>query len=278
MSETLEPRWRQLTARTWYCTLEPAGVNVGLVVGDDAAVLVDAGGSAAQGRALLDSAAEVAGVPVRHVVVTHNHWDHWFGIAGMPGIVSVAHENVLATPASAETLERAAELGIEPPRPSETFAIARALSPGGVRMELLHFGGGHTNSDVLVVVSPDDVVFAGDMLEQGQDPQFDETSNIRNWPTALDGVLGASTEATVFVPGHGEPVDRTFAFIQRAEIGMLHGNTELLIQQGVRLPDAIASDDWPFTRETLEVALPLVYAELEAQGISPRTQLPILGL
>ena len=32
-------------------------------------------------------------------------------------------------------------------------------------------------------------------LEQGGDPQVDETTSLSNWPTVLDGVLGACTDA-----------------------------------------------------------------------------------
>lgn len=271
--------WHELTPRVFMTTLDPERVNVGLVVGTDAAMLIDAGTSAQQGAELLASATERAGVPVTHVVVTHNHWDHWFGIAGMPGVTSLAHENLVETDASEDTRARAAEQGLDPlPAPSETFSIARAVNVGGVRVEMVHFGGGHTGSDVFVLVPSENVLFAGDMLEEGTDPQFDETSNIRNWPTAVDGVLGAANETTHIVPGHGSVVDRTFAFIQRAEIGMLYGNTEMLIQQGTKLADAAKASEWPFTDATLELALPLIYAELEAVGIKPRTQLPISGI
>ncbi|NHB83803.1 hypothetical protein G7085_01430 [Tessaracoccus sp. HDW20] len=94
----------------------------------------------------------------------------------------------------------------------------------------------------------------------------------------LDGVLGASTGSTLFVPGHGRVVDRDFAFVQRAEIAMIYSQTEMLIQQGTRLEDAAAATEWPFTAETLAVALPKAYAELKAKGIEPKTQLPILSL
>lgn len=272
--------WRPVTERVWVATCEPESVNVGLVVGDDAALLVDAGSSPDQGVAILTAATERAGVPVTHVVVTHNHHDHWFGIAGMAGVTSIAHENLVEAEPTAATRAFADRLGLtELPRPTQTFSIAKSVNlGGGVRVELLHFGGAHTTSDVLVFVPDQDIVFAGDMLEEGADPSFDESSNIRNWPTALDGILGAAKDSTRFVPGHGDVVDRTFAFIQRAELGMLHGNTEMLIQQGTKLADAADASEWPFGRETLDVALPLIYAELAAKGVTPKTHLPIFGV
>lgn len=271
--------WREITARVFIATLDPERVNVGLVVGDDAALLVDAGSSPQQGAALLASATSQAGVPVSHVVITHNHWDHWFGLAGMPGIHSIAQENLVDTRPSEDTSAKASELNLEElPAPSETFAMAKVVKLAGLHIEILHFGGGHTNCDSFVFVPSENVLFTGDLLEQGADPQFDETSRIKDWPNTLDGVLGATNENTHFIPGHGDVVDRTFAFIQRAEIGMLYGNTEYLIGQGTKLEDAAAASEWPFTNETLAVALPLIYSELAAKGLKPRTQLPITGV
>lgn len=258
--------WRQLAPRTWITTVEPHGVNVGLVIGDDSAALIDAGNDAAQGSALLASAGRLSPVPVEHVVITHHHDDHWGGLAGMSGIESYGHASLLDQNPPAELV------------PSETFHLAGAIDLGGVLLELLHLGDAHTRGDLTIVVNGENLIFAGDLLESSGDPQFDETSSVQNWPTVLDGALGVSNEHTVFVPGHGEPVDRDFAFRQRAEISMISSTAEMFIQQGVKLEDAYDKTEWPFSRETLEAALPLVYDALAAKGIAPRTQLPIFGV
>lgn len=254
--------WRQLSPRVFVTTVDPHGVNVGLVVGDESAALIDAGNDADQGASLLASAWQQAGVPVLHVVITHQHDDHWAGLAGMRGVESYGHASLLDLPG---------------PAPTRTFYLAEAIDLGGVRLELLHLGEAHTKSDVTVIVDGEKVVFAGDLLESSGDPQFDETSSVQNWPTVLDGALGVSKHDTVFVPGHGEPVDRDFAFRQRAEISMIYSTAEMFIQQGIALTDAYDKTEWPFSRETLETALPLVYDALAAKGIKPRTQLPIFG-
>ena len=99
---------------------------------------------------------------------------------------------------------------------------------------------------------------------------------LKEWPAALDGVLGLVSEDTVLVPGHGEPVDRVFAFTQRAEISAVYGQVEHLIGQGVKLEDALAAGDWPYDDETITAVLPTAYAQLAAEGKVPRTQLRLL--
>ena len=41
---------------------------------------------------------------------------------------------------------------------------------GGVRVEAVHLGRGHTDGDLVVVVPGSDVVFAGDLVESAGPP------------------------------------------------------------------------------------------------------------
>ena len=138
-----------------------------------------------------------------------------------------------------------------------------------------------TQADIVAVVPGEDVIFMGDLVESAGDPQFSTASDFRNWPKVLDGVLGASTEATRFVPGHGltDPwslmVDRDFCFRQRAEIAMVQGTVEDLVHRGVMVQDALGAADWPFSLETMQIMLPLLYQDLARRGLEPRKQLPL---
>ena len=73
--------------------------------------------------------------------------------------------------------------------------------------------GGGTRTDLVVVLPDDDVVLAGDLVEQGAPPQFGDAFPL-DWPRTLDLLL-STTAATVVVPGHGDVVDRDFVAAQR---------------------------------------------------------------
>ncbi|MDO5092746.1 MAG: MBL fold metallo-hydrolase [Propionibacteriaceae bacterium] len=284
MSEYSIGAWEAVTPNVRIAQLQPHGVTVGLVWGTERAVLIDAGSSPTQGAALLSAARETAPMPVTHLVVTHPHHDHWFGAGGMAGVTLVAHEDLTTAP-DPEVLAAAAGIGlIDLPAPEVTFSLVHALDLGDERVELLHFGAAHTCADVVVIVPNQDVMFLGDLIERAGDPQFGPSSDVAAWPKVVDSVLGAATESTRFVPGHGQSggglpgliVDRAFCFKQRADLALIYGTAEHLVMQGVSVEQAYEAADWPFQEETMRGALPIVYDQLAAKGVTVRKNLPLV--
>ncbi len=279
MSETVLGTFEPVADGVYVAVAEPAGVNLGLVVGDAAALVVDTGSSPAQGEAVRRAAEAVAGVPVTAVVVTHWHWDHWFGLAGFGEVTSYGHESLLTRLADPDLAAVATERGLsltDVRAPSDPFSLARVVDLGGRRVELVHFGRGHTDGDVVAIVPDANLVFAGDLLEQSGPPSIGEDSCLKDWPSAVDGILGLVDEDTTIVPGHGATIDRLFAFDQRARISGLYGQVEYLVRQGIRQDAAYEAGEWPFEEDVVRAALPLAYAELAAAGLVPRTQLPLV--
>ncbi len=271
--------WIPVADRVWRLVAQPASVNIGLVVGETGALLIDTGSSHEQGAQIREAAGAIA--PVTHVVVTHWHYDHFFGLPAFADLPSIGHSTLAAQLENPELFQEAAELRIDPAAlvaPTRLIELAATVDLGDVRAEIVHFGPAHTQGDVVVIVPQRDVVFAGDLLEASDPPQFEIDSTIRQWPTVLDGILGVLGEKTVVVPGHGEPVDRLFAFRQRAEIAAMCSQVEWLVKKGVSLEDAYEGGEWPFDEGTVRSALPLIYDELAAVGLVPKQQLPLRPL
>ena len=102
--------------------------------------------------------------------------------------------------------------------PDHLVDDAAVLDVGGREVVLRFLGRGHTDHDLVVEVeTPDDrsVVFAGDLVEQGAPPAF-EDAHPAEWPATL-GRLHALARGPV-VPGHGEVVDADFVGAQREEL------------------------------------------------------------
>jgi glyoxylase-like metal-dependent hydrolase (beta-lactamase superfamily II) len=209
-------------------------VNVTLVVGDGAALLVDTLSTAGQAAELAAAARAVTAHPWT-VVNTHHHFDHCFGnatLAADPPRPLYAHE--VAAEAMREEADRLrreayAELRDEHPGLAEEVAGTVLLAPthtvhgetvldvGGRRVLLRHPGRGHTAGDLVVHVPDADVLIAGDLVEQSGPPAFEESYPLQ-WPDTVAELLRMTTPATVVVPGHGEPVDAAFVRAQHEQL------------------------------------------------------------
>jgi glyoxylase-like metal-dependent hydrolase (beta-lactamase superfamily II) len=83
-------------------------------------------------------------------------------------------------------------------------------------VRLRHHGRGHTGADLVVAV--DDVVFAGDLVEEGAPPAMDDAFPLE-WPSTLTALLDLVRGPVV--PGHGAVVDAAFVAAQRDELALL---------------------------------------------------------
>lgn len=268
--------------RVYTATAQPAAVTIGLIVGESGALLIDAGSSPAQGAAILAAAREAAGaVPVTHAVVTHAHFDHLFGLAGLDGVETIGHRGLAAALASERPpAAQLAELGVtdaEVVAPSRTFALATTLDLGGCYVEIVHFGRGHTDHDVMVLVPSRGVAFAGDLLESDGGPWAASDSWPSEWPKTLDGMLGTLGASSVVVPGHGVPMSREDAFAQRAELAWYGGKAEELYDANKPVIGAWSDGgEWPWPQAQSEAFLTIAMQRLAEAGRPKRRTLPLL--
>jgi len=256
------PAFVEIADRVYVLRYPVFDVNVTLVVGDEAAVLVDTLSTPAQGAELAAAARRVTGAPWA-IVNTHHHFDHAFGNAtlarqepppaesfpafGDPGAAAAertriwAHEETARLLGHEETARRAAWEAVRESRPELADEVARAdllppneivrtdaaLDLGGRVVVLAHFGRGHTAGDLVAHVPDADVVIAGDLIEESGPPDFGDSYPLE-WPGTVAALLRLTTPETVVVPGHGAPVGQGFVTGQHEELTEL----EWLIRNG----------------------------------------------
>ncbi|MGG8407340.1 MBL fold metallo-hydrolase [Streptomyces sp. 12297] len=226
-----EAGWEGLTGRAGRRRLPVWDCTVGLVVGDDAVLLVDPGSCLREGSEVRAQAERLAGRRVTHIAFTHGHFDHVlgasafsgvevFGAVGLDGLLLTSHD-VLREDAVRHGLaeSEAAESADLLVAPRHLVSGEWTLELGGVQVLLANVGPGHTRHDLAVFVPGSrEVVFCGDLVEESGDPQAGPDAVRRQWPAALDRLLALGGEDAVYVPGHGAVVDAAFVRAQRATL------------------------------------------------------------
>ncbi len=186
--------------------------NAGFVVTPAGVVVIDALGSPQLARELLDAIARVTPQPVTHVVITHYHADHIYGlqefrkrgakIVAQRGALEYIHSDTAASRLQASRAELAPWIDAQTQLvvPDQWVDGAGELVVGGTRLVLQPVGPAHTPEDLVVFLPSERVLFAGDLVFRGRVP-FVGQADSRRWIAALDTLL--KMDAKVVVPGHG---------------------------------------------------------------------------
>jgi len=235
--EGLGPRVGRRRLPVWDCT-------VGLVVGEGAALLIDAGSSVREGAQLRAEARRLLAPlgesrRVTHLALTHPHFDHVFGAAAFAGVEvfgAVGLDTVLAHDRE-ELRADAVRNGLDARAAAEAAdLLVRSRHHvsgewtldlgGGIQVLLANVGPAHTGHDLAVLVPGGgcpEVVFCGDLVEESGEPQAGPDAVPSHWPAALDRLLDLGGEDAVYVPGHGAAVNAEFVRAQRTELATRFG-------------------------------------------------------
>jgi glyoxylase-like metal-dependent hydrolase (beta-lactamase superfamily II) len=254
--------WQEVAHRIWVRRYDPFDVNVTVIAGNDAVLLVDCRATLREASELRHHLEVLPIRPVTHLAFTHAHLDHCLGAGAFPGV------EVWGTTGCRDDLtrhgiaQRERWLGWLPEDehphyraspivvPDHTLRDGARIGLGGREVDLLHLGRGHTDHDLIVHVPDAEVAVAGDLLEIGAPPQFHDAYPFQ-WPATLSALGGL--EAEVVVPGHGAVADRAAVTDQEAELAQLASMVREVLG-GIRSRASVI-DGSPYPRETTEIAL-----------------------
>jgi glyoxylase-like metal-dependent hydrolase (beta-lactamase superfamily II) len=244
--------WVELGDRVFVRRYEFYDQNIGVVLGDGEALVIDTRSTHVQAREILADLRMLTGDPVTVVVDTHGHFDHAFGNhvfrpatiwgqAGCPPFMARTGEQRRARIAAGEPSIAAdlAEVVLDPP--DRVFDVAQTIEVGGRALELRYLGRGHTDHDLVVSIPDADVVFAGDLVEASAVPFYNDGYPL-DWPATVNALVELVTG--IIVPGHGDHGGRAFATDQAASIAGI-ADLGRRIHRGELTPDA-AIRETPF--------------------------------
>lgn len=229
--------------------------NVGIVLGESSALIIDTGLGPHNGAFVLAHAKRLAGHRPLYLAITQLDPGHGFGAQAFKGsatiVYSAAQRERLHDHAHAyiDTFrglgpQVAAELeGLELVGPDVTYEGQLEIDLGGVRALLRHWGPAHTADNQTVLID-DRVLFGGDLFETRMFPilpyfpPFDIHFDGDRWIAALDELIALRTK--IVVPGHGEVTDVEQIREVREYLEYVRQETRRLRATGVSLDNATA--------------------------------------
>lgn len=192
----------RLGTRSWAIATRHVGGKVGVVVGSERTLVIDAGADPAEGAAVLATAARLGhGRP--GMILTHGHWDHVRGLAGMAHVEVLVHRDAMPS-AEGQLIIAARSAGAVDGAEPRLVPVEGpvTLDLGGARVEVIDTPG-HAPGSVCVRVPEDGVLYGGDTVVTAIPPVFADGHS-----TILERTLRevATLDIEVLVPGHGRVV------------------------------------------------------------------------
>ncbi|MGK7294440.1 MAG: MBL fold metallo-hydrolase [Candidatus Wenzhouxiangella sp. M2_3B_020] len=224
-----------------------AGGNIGLVVGERGAFLVDDQYAPLTER-IRTAVSDITDRPIRFVLNTHWHGDHTGGnenLAG-EGALLIAHDNVRKRMSAGQFMQffdREVPPAPDDALPVVTFNDEATFHIGGHTVRAIHVPSAHTDGDSIVHLVEADVIHAGDVVFYGMYPFIDYGSggSLAGMIEGVDAILALANDETAIIAGHGGPViDQQQLKEYRDMLADVHRELIELIVDGASLEDVLA--------------------------------------
>ncbi|MCS6957483.1 MAG: MBL fold metallo-hydrolase [Aquificaceae bacterium] len=189
--------------------------NSYFVITKEGVFVVDALSTYRLGKELVEAIRTKSKLPIRYVLITHYHTDHFYGLKALKdaGALVIAHpwsEDYLQSDAASRMYSARLELlgkklmkGTKLIGPDITTSTSMTIKLGGETLEIHHLCKGHSDSDLVLWMPRRRILFAGDLVFGGRVP-FLGSGHSRTWLQCLESIKELSPE--ILLPGHGEPI------------------------------------------------------------------------
>jgi glyoxylase-like metal-dependent hydrolase (beta-lactamase superfamily II) len=186
--------------------------NSGVIVGDDAVMVVDAQATPVMALDVIARVRQVTDKPIKYVLLTHYHAVRVLGASGYQDAEILASDTTRQLIAERGKQDMDSEIGRFPRLfravesipgltwPTITFPRDMTVWLGRREVRIRHIGRAHTAGDVIAHVPDANVVFSGDLVEY-RSACYCGDAHFTDWPATLDRL--AALDAGALVPGRG---------------------------------------------------------------------------
>ncbi|MFT3666150.1 MBL fold metallo-hydrolase [Piscinibacter sp.] len=190
--------------------------NTGVIVGDDAVLVLDTQATPVMAQDVIRRIREVTDKPIKYVLLTHYHAVR---VLGASAYMAEGGQQIIASQDTYDLIvergeqDKASEIGrfprlfrsVEsvPPGltwPTMTFTGKMTLWLGKLEVQLLQLGRGHTKGDTVAWLPQQKILFSGDLVEFDATPYAGD-AYFKDWPQTLDNI--AALKPQKLVPGRG---------------------------------------------------------------------------
>ena len=206
--------WDKLSDNAYAYTAE-GDPNTGVIIGDDAVMIIDATATPVMAQAVIAKVREITDKPIKYVVLTHYHAVR---VLGASGYKNEGLEQIIA---SQDTWDLIVERGQQDmdseigrfPRlfnavesvpgltwPTLTFQGEMTLWLGKLEVKIKQVGRGHTKGDTIVYLPAQSICFSGDLVEADA-ACYTGDAYLADWPQTLDNLAAMNFQK--LVPGRG---------------------------------------------------------------------------
>ena len=222
-------------------------------------------------KEVLEKVRSVTTQPIRYLLNTHHHADHASGnpdILAM-GIDIIAHRNIR------QNFIRNKQDGAPP----ITFNDRADVHLGGVEVQMIYLGRGHTNGDTVIYFPDLRTIHAGDLVIDGLPHiDYDNGGSFLQWIPTLKKMLEIDFDTVI--PGHGDPMPRSYVVDRIRKMETLAERMRELVKRRVpkdQLAAQIKLDDLGWaktvsTRAFLTGVITRFYDEIAAAQSSERAR------
>lgn len=257
--------------------------NSAFVVTNEGVLLFDTGSSSAIGEAIKKLIAGVTEQPVRWIVNSHAHGDHWLGNGAFRDTVDA----IYASEQTTDTIAANGQLWVDRFQQMTEGATGRSeiavpdtlvsgqteLMLGGVQISLFLSGNSHSPGDVLMWLPGQKVLVSGDVVYSDRMPSTLE-SDLTRWISLLDEIV--AMQPKVVIPGHGSVTDLEGvmrlrdllqAYWTAVEQGYDAGKTDYEMVPDVITALSAYASYYPGLAEKIQRDISGVYLQVEAASL-----------
>ena len=186
--------------------------NTGIVIGDDAVMVIDTQATPIMAQDVIRRIREVTDKPIKYVVLSHYHAVRVLGASAYKPQHIIASQDTydLIVERGAQDMQseierfprlfRAVESVPGLTWPTLTFKGEMTLWLGKLEVKILQLGRGHTKGDTVVWLPQEKILFSGDLVEFDATPYCGD-AYFKDWPTTLANL--AALKPNKLVPGRG---------------------------------------------------------------------------